>query len=1003
MLTLPFIGRTREFRLLSDACDGTVNGHGTLVLLSGDGGVGKTRLVQEVAKVVAANGWQLALGRAFPLETAIPYAVFADALSPLLGALDSGTLMRLTRGDRGVLAALVPQLPAAQGERGAAMFTDSVTPAEQRVRLHTAILNILGKLAEKQPVLLCLENLQWADSASVELLHFLGRQLAPHKVLIVASWNETDQPLAADFRLALRSLRGLGATELHLGPLSESDVTALLAAYFAVDAEVLGPFSARLFHATQGNAFFIEQTLRELIARGDLKQQGQVWVGWHLEDIALPPSVCDVLAARLARFSHSTRRLAELLAVAGTTATDTIVREVAATTLALNEQELRTGLQELREAAVIVERIDGVDIAYVFTHPMLQQALVNAIGLARERSLHGVLALAVEHAFAGDIAQAEAIAAHWQRADPRTEPARAVHWLALAGRSALRRVARREAAASLRAALDRADANPGSVPAELVADLVDELARVYRRLAEYHEAIAMSERAREIARAGGRPLGIAVAERRIGLSLQGLGRREDALAHFDVAVRTARAEGDDTLVVRALFAKGDCLQALGMVDEAKREVNEALATAERLDQLPLLARAHRMLLVLHLWTGPAHRAWTHARRAVELAERTGERNLAWSAHFFSAVLGGLTSNTAALAAHLAEATRLAQELASPLLELRTTEISLEYRAGIGDWDRALADGERALVLGRALDQTTLLARIAHWVSGVYMQRGDFVAAQRLVQEAWEVSGAAHLDLSRPFEVHGVLPAYVARTRYLHAVGEHEAALTHGRVALAIADRTNYIAWAVYRLMPTMASAAMALGDQRTLREVRERLAVEAERLAHPIGLAWVSVIDGEVARVEARYEDAVRHLHRAIEALEAVPYRFDAAEIRLRLARIQLAGGARHEAVYEAQAALSLFETLGARGGIDRTHELLRELGARIPTAAASSTWSTLTSREVEIVKLVAQRLSNKEIGAKLGITARTAGTHLANVYDKLGVRDRTALGDLAREQGLHH
>lgn len=1003
MLTLPFIGRAREFRQLGDACDDTANGRGTLVLLSGDGGVGKTRLVQEAAKQVGKNGWQCALGRAFPLETAIPYAVFADALSPLLGALDSGALMRLTRGDRGVLAALVPQLPAAQGERGAAMFTDSVTPAEQRVRLHTAILNILGKLAEKQPVLLCLENLQWADSASVELLHFLGRQLAPHKVLIVASWNETDQPLAADFRLALRSLRGLGAIDLHLGPLSEPDVTALLAAYFAVDADVLLPFSARLFHATQGNAFFIEQTLRELISRGDLKQQGQVWVGWHIEDIALPPSVRDVLDARLARFSDSTRRLAELLAVAGTTATDSIVREVAATTLALNDQELRTGLQELREAGVIAERIDGVDIAYAFTHPMLQQALVNAVGLARERILHGVLALAVEHATKGDTAQAEAIAAHWQRADPRTDPARAVHWLAMAGRSALRRLARREAATSLRAALDRADANPGSVPAELVADLVDELARVYRRLAEYHEAIAMSERAREIARAADLPLGIAVAERRIGLSLQGLGRREDALAHFDVAVRMARAEGDDTLVVRALFAKGDCLQALGMVDEAKREVNEALATAERLDQLPLLARAHRMLLVLHLWTGPAHRAWTHARRAVELAERTGERNLAWSAHFFSAVLGGLTSNTAALAAHLAEATRLAQELASPLLELRTTEISLEYRAGIGDWDRALADGERALVLGRALDQTTLLARIAHWVSGVYMQRGDFVAAQRLVHEAWEISGAAHLDLSRPFEVHGVLPAYVARTRYLHAVGEHEAALTHGRVALAIADRTNYIAWAVYRLLPTMASAAMALGDRRTLREVRDRLAIEAERLAHPIGQAWVSVIDGEVASAEARFDDAIRHLHRAIEALEAVPYRFDAAETRLRLARVLLASGAKQEAVYEAQSALNLFETLGARGGIDSTREMLRELGARIPSAGPTSTWSTLTPRELEIVKLVAQRLSNKEIGAKLGITARTAGTHLANVYDKLAVRDRTALGDLAREQGLHH
>jgi tetratricopeptide (TPR) repeat protein len=1000
--TLPFTGRTREFRAVADACDDAATGQGRLVLLSGDGGVGKTRLVHEVSSHVRARHWQVAVGHAFPLETAIPYATFAEALGPLLGALDSGALMRLTRGDRAVLSAFAPQLTAAQPERGMHGATDSATPAEQRVRLHSAMLQLLGKLGERQPLLLCLENLQWADSATVELLHFLGRQLTPYKVLIIGSWNETDRPLASDFRLALRSLRSLGAVDLRLDPLGAGDVVTLLSAHFAVERDVIAGFAARLYHVTQGNAFFIEQTLRELVTRGDLRQQGGVWVGWHTESIALPPSVRDVLDARLARFSSAARQVAELLAVAGTTATDTIMRTVVAELLSLDDASLRAALQELREAGLIVERAEGVDIAYAFTHPMLQQALVNAVGLARERMLHGVLALAVEAASEVDSAQAEAIAAHWLRADPRVHPERAVYWLTLAGRAALRRLARREAAASLRAALDRADLNPGAVPAGTIAELVDELARVYRRLAEYHEAIAMSERARELARVSGSPLGIAVAERRIGLSLQGLGRREEALAHFDTAIATARAHGEDTLVARTQLAKGDCLQALGMVDDAKREVSEALATAERVDQLPLLARGHRMLLMLHLWTGPAHRAWTHARRAVELAERTGERNLAWSAHFLSAVLGGLTSNTAALATHLAEATRLAQELASPLLELRAQEIALEYRAGIGEWDRALAEGERALVLGRALDQTTLLARIAHWVSGVYMQRGDFASAQRLVQEAWEISGAAQLDLSRPFEVHGVLPAYVARTRYLHAVGEHEAALAHGRIALDIADRTSYIAWAVYRLLPTMASAAIALGDRVALQRIRDRLADEAERLAHPIGQAWVQVIDGDTACVSGRYDEAVRLLQRAIAALEAVPYRYDAAETRLRLARVLVASGAKQEAVHEAQAALSLFDTLGAKPASDSTRALLRELGARLPATGASATMAALTPRELEIVKLVAQRLSNKEIGATLGITARTAGTHLANIYDKLEVRDRTALGDLAREQGLH-
>jgi DNA-binding CsgD family transcriptional regulator len=152
-----------------------------------------------------------------------------------------------------------------------------------------------------------------------------------------------------------------------------------------------------------------------------------------------------------------------------------------------------------------------------------------------------------------------------------------------------------------------------------------------------------------------------------------------------------------------------------------------------------------------------------------------------------------------------------------------------------------------------------------------------------------------------------------------------------------------------------------------------------------------------------------------------VPYPFDAATARLRLAAMHRVRGANSEAVLEARAALSVFESLEAAPSADVARRLLVELGAMpdpangVPHAHALSNGSvaaaagrtaspfvSLTARELDIVRLVARRLSNKEIGAALGITARTAGTHLANVFGKVGVRDRTGLGDLAREHGLH-
>jgi predicted ATPase len=486
---LPFSGRHRELELVSQVRGEAAAGHGQLLLLSGDGGVGKTRLVQEAATAARAVGWQIAIGHAYPLETAIPYAAFADALGPLLAALDSGALMRLTRGDRGVMAALAPQLAERTG--AGALFPEGVTPAEQRVRLHAAILQLLARLSDKHPLMLCLENLQWADSSSVELLHFLGRQLVGHKVLLIGSWNETDQPLSADFRLALRSLRGLGAAnDVRLSPLTADDVQQMLSQHFAVDSEVIHGFASRLHHATQGNAFFIEQTLRELITRGDVRQQGGAWIGWHIESMVLPPSVRDVLDARLARLSTAARQVAEIIAVAGTTATHDVLQTVTTSTLHLGHDALREALDELREAGLITEGSTGQDISYAFTHPMLQQALVQAFGLARERDMHATLALALENA-AGTQADnyAEAIAAHWLRADPRAHPAVAVRWLTMAGRVALRRLARREAAASLRAALDRTDAHPEVIAAATAAELVDELARVYRRISRGHSDV----------------------------------------------------------------------------------------------------------------------------------------------------------------------------------------------------------------------------------------------------------------------------------------------------------------------------------------------------------------------------------------------------------------------------------------------------------------------------------------------------------------------------------
>lgn len=1005
--THAMVGRERELALIEQLRLDAAKATGNTLLMHGDGGVGKTRLVNELVRAAREQHWHVIIGRAYALETQIPYAPFADGCEPVLSAMDGNLLMRLTRGDQAVITALAPT--RADGPTTARDSGSSA--AEQHVRLHAGIQRLFARLAEQHPVLLVLENLQWADASSLELLHFLARQVQSHRMLLVGTWNETERDLPDALRTMVRSLRSLGAVrELHIEPLKVDAVSQLVAQRFEVDRDIISTFVHALFDATRGNPFFVEQVLEDLVASGALRKSGNTWVGWHLEQIVLPRSVRDVLQSRLHRLSANARRIAELIAVIGTTAEHEVLlrcdgHDDGANTAASHDAEthLLSALDELRVQGIVIESMAHAGVSYELAHPLLRQALVEGVGLARERAMHARIATALE-AHHGDRAEryADQIAPHWRLADPRQNARHAVRWLLLAGRQAMARLARREAALTLRAALDRSDEYPDLIDPDVVPVLLDELARLYRRLGEYTNAIAMNTRARDMAARRNDDAGVAIAERRLGLAYEGLGRRADAVRHFDAGLAAAQRIGDTMLLARLRLAKGDSLQSLGLNDEARREIAQALELAEQRNDVELLARAHRMLLKLHTWSGPVHRAWAHARAAVELATQSGARNLAWSAHWSAAVLSGFTCSINALREHLTHATRLADELQSPLLQLRTAEIAIEFYAGTGEWDRAIVEGERAIVEARALDQTSLLARLLYWVSGVYLHRGELVEAQRLVDEAWTVSGAATVDLQQPFEVHGVLPAYVARVMWLGAIGEHERAIELGRLAVATAERTGYVAWAVYRLLPAIAESAMAREDCDTLSAMRSLLFSASAMLAHNIGRGWVSLIDGEVAARAGHPEVAIESFQQAISLLEGVPFPYDAAKARLRLARVLQAEGRATEASDEARAALEVFERLKAKPCLDEARQLLRGLGARVPARRGAPGLIGLTGREMEIVRLVAKRLSNKEIGTQLEISARTVGTHLANVFDKVGLRDRTALGDLAREHGLH-
>ena len=991
---LPLTGRGAELATLASALHGAEAGRGGTVIIAGESGIGKTRLANAVVEQATKRNFSVAVGRAYPVETGVPYAVFSDALLPLLRAIDPSMLSLLTRGGNAELVQLFPAL--AVGDHGMRSTAVRGDPSEARARLLWNFTQFLARFAAKRPLLLVLENLQWADSSSLELLHFTARQIAGDHILIVGTYNDADSRTAnaqSTLRGMETSLVELGvARSIHIAPL---DVAATRELVQALLGETSAQELAELIHQrTRGNPFFVEETVKALIEE-TTSTNGRAPTVQDLAALKLPRTIRDVVIARLGQLAPEARRLADLAAVIGTRSSHDALAFVSQ----LPEEALLSALDELRRARVIDEHVESGEIVYDFTHPLLQESLYAELGLARARTLHAVVAEAFE-AFYGSAANAhvDELAFHYLRADARRLAEKAVQYLHAAGMEAMAKHANREAADYLTAALDQVE-RLGPADDERSISITHELARARQRLGEYPVALTLWRRAAQDAESRGMHSRLATIRRNMGMVSFWSGRHEEALTHYDAAITAAIAAGEPAVEARTLIAKGMCLQGLGRRDESERVVHLALEIAERIGDAALLARVHRALLLLYVWTGPPQLARKHGERAIVLAGQSGQRGVEWSAHWALAMLAGLTASVPDIAHHLAEAQRLADELRSPLLRAWTAEVAIEYYAGIGEWETAVSLAERTLGAARSLGQSTLIPRLLVWLGLLYFGRGNVEAGKACVDEAWELSGAGGEAVGG--DVHSIVPAHTGRAAYHLTMQDYEQAIRVGEHGLEIADKSGYVVWAVHKLMPVIAEAALWKSDMKRALRVGQRLRRDASRLDHRLGLAWADASEALAELLQGNKSRSVEMLRTVAEQLEAIPYVPDAARVRRQLAIALAETGDREGATRELRRAHEVFARLGAEPELRATREQLRDLGARPPVRTLAAGVAGLTGRELEIVRLVADRRSNKEIGAALDISSRTVSTHLSNVFAKLGGASRGELADYARNSGL--
>jgi predicted ATPase len=307
------IGREREVSTLGALIEQARQGHGQVLLLSGEAGIGKSRLLAEGKRQASEEGFLLLQGACFPTDRSSPYAPVLD----LLSSSHTQELLSLSTVNPEPLARELGRLfPGLLDHASSETASTPIEPEQDKRRLFVALSQFFTGIADTQPLLLTIEDLHWSDETSLEFLHFLARRCSAHPLLLVLTYRHEEMHPALSHWLAQLDRERL-AQEFVLTPLSRSEVEAMLRAIFDLKQTMPAATVDALYELTEGNPFFIEEILKSLITAGAIVPTHERWEGRPPNELPIPRSVQGAVQQRLEQVSDAARQVVTLAAVAG--------------------------------------------------------------------------------------------------------------------------------------------------------------------------------------------------------------------------------------------------------------------------------------------------------------------------------------------------------------------------------------------------------------------------------------------------------------------------------------------------------------------------------------------------------------------------------------------------------------------------------------------------------------------------------------------------------------